>query len=98
MKPHKYFYTQIIKTVIKLSEVTGFEINIQMSVLYTAETKQITRKWSFGKSFAITVMKCNLGIKPRKFDSKPHIVRVTFLSTFDVPIKRTVISDKSDYL
>lgn len=39
-----------------------------------------------------------LGIKPRKFDSRPHIVRVTFLSTFDVPIKRTVISDKSDYL
>lgn len=65
MKPHKNLYEQIIKIVIKLSKVTGFEIDIQTPISYTAETKQITRKLSFEKSFVTAVMKGNWDSNPK---------------------------------
>ena len=73
LKPHKNVCKQIIKTVIKLSKVAGFEINIQMLISYTAETKQITRKLGFEKSFATAVIKCFWESNPESASSKPTL-------------------------
>lgn len=72
--------------------MTGFRINTQTSISYT-ETKQITRKLGFEKSFATTVRKCNWESNQMS-DFKAHIARITLSSTIDDLIKITFKSDK----
>lgn len=73
LQPRRNLCKRIIKTLIKLSKVAGFEINIQTSISYTAETKQITRKLNFEKSFAMTVIKSNWESNPESPTLKPTL-------------------------
>lgn len=53
--------------------MTGFEVNIHMSISYTSETKQISRKFNFENSFAIVHMKHHWESNPDSLIPKPTL-------------------------